>query len=132
MATPTRLPETPAEIAGVVLDEIEAKPESFNMQYWVALRSDGRLAPDEAPACGTSMCVAGWVAHVTGWTLVFDLDDDPGWDDEDVMRAEKDGRREEICEVARLALGLEEFETFWYSPETEALRRLREIAGRAA
>lgn len=140
-AVATLLPRTPAQIAGIVLDQIEAHPGVFDMQNWARLPRMTRLAPDASPSCGTTLCAAGWIAHVTGWTLV----DLPGDDQAQVIGrldsgveyntyaqcyAEKDGERRQICDVARDALGLESSETFWYDHADTALARLRQIAGR--
>ncbi len=62
-------PKTPADAAARVLDAIEAQPDVFRMDHWAWLADTIRLAPEEAPACGSQLCAAGWAAHVTGWTL---------------------------------------------------------------
>lgn len=126
------LPSSPAEVAGAVLDAIEANPGAFDMSRWVDLPQYGRFTPDEAPNCYTTMCAAGWAAHLTGWTLVQVDEEDLPEDADDSVWAEKDGQRELVCEVARVALGLENEETFWFSPRETAIERLREIAGRTA
>ncbi|MEU6375538.1 hypothetical protein [Streptomyces sp. NPDC046909] len=70
-------PETPADVAAAVLDAIEAQPDVFNMDNWAYLPEALRLAPEEAPACGSQLCAAGWTAHVTGWTLVCLPNEEP-------------------------------------------------------
>lgn len=130
MTTTTRPPGTPAEVAGAVLDAIEAQPDAFDMSRWMDLPEYGRLAPYDPPECGTTMCAAGWTAHLTGWTLV-QVDEDTLPDDaDDSVWAEKDGRRELVCDVASEALQLEEEDIFWFSTRQTALARLRQIAGR--
>jgi hypothetical protein len=140
MSDTTTLPATPAEVAAAALDEIENHPTAFNMNEWVRLPWTPRLAPDQPPACGTTLCAAGWAAHVTGWAIV----DLPEGETEDIptscggnqyvdaagVYAEKNGEKRLIWDVAREALGLEEHQTFWYAGPDEALQRLREIAGR--
>lgn len=139
--TATRYPETPAAVAAAVLDRIEANQAAFNMTYWAHLPFARQLAPDAEPGCGTTLCAAGWVAHVTGWTLV-ELPDD---EDEEVTGRDADGHeydcyescyaakgdeRRIIADVARDALKLARSETFWNATPETALRRLRAIAGR--
>ncbi|MCQ8836103.1 hypothetical protein [Streptomyces malaysiensis] len=138
-ATPN--PETPAEVASAVLDAIEAQPDVFDMDHWAWLPEPTRLAPEEAPACGSQLCAAGWTAHVTGWTLVSLPEGEHTWvttrdhdgnqcDRPAGLYAERDGEPRLICDVAAQALGLKRHETFWYADEPTALKRLREIAGR--
>lgn len=135
---------TPAEIAAAALDGIQAHPGAFDMENWARLTDIPTLQPDREPTCGTVMCVAGWVAHITGWTLVdVVLDDDQ--DDEPVLithasgvqsldfvhvYATKDGVNRYIDDVARIALGLGQSEIFWHVDAETALQRLRAIAGR--
>ncbi|MFF3848016.1 hypothetical protein [Streptomyces sp. NPDC002328] len=138
----TPYPQTPAEVAAAVLDGIEANEAAFSMHYWVRTPVRSPFTPDDEPACGTTMCAAGWVAHVTGWTLV-DLPEDA--DEVDLTSRDEDGfeyetsagtyaqrggERRLISDVARDALGLREHNTFWNVTGETALRRLREIAGR--
>ncbi|WP_329214869.1 hypothetical protein OG352_05390 [Streptomyces sp. NBC_01485] len=137
----TPYPEAPAEIAAAVLDRIEANQAAFNMYYWAHLPESRQLDPDAEPACGTTLCAAGWVAHLTGWTLVHLPEDQ----DEEVIGRDADGReyssytnvfaekgdhRRFIGDVARDALRLADTETFWDAPAEKALSRLRAIAGR--
>lgn len=142
--TPRTLLSTPAEVAAAVLDGIENYPGSFDMENWARLTDIDALQPDRAPTCGTAMCVAGWAAHVTGWTLV----DAPYNDDQDeepvlitdsqgltslefvTVYAKKDGVNRLISDVARDALGLTQPQTFWHARPAVALQRLRQIAGR--
>jgi hypothetical protein len=130
MTTPT----TPAEVAAAVLDGISGtQGEAFSMTYWFAPEGQyggvGRLAPDETPTCGTTLCAAGWAAHVTGWTLVHAGEDVPlGGGFTCPVYAEKNGVRRYIDIVAQEALGLSDSETFWYVSAERALFRLREIA----
>jgi hypothetical protein len=137
----TPIPTTPAAVASAVLDAIEAQPDVFDMDNWARLPGATRLAPAEAPACGSQLCAAGWTAHVTGWTLVSLPDeeqtevtgtDDDGDEYETVasVYAERGEERRLICDVAAKALGLKPSETFWYVSAPTALKTLRQIAGR--
>ncbi|MEH0433907.1 hypothetical protein QBB34_47955 [Streptomyces stelliscabiei] len=134
-------PKTPATVAAAVLDAIEAQPDVFNMDNWAFLAEALRLAPEEAPACGSQLCPAGWTAHLTGWTLVSlpaeEQVEVTGTDDDSdeyetlaSVYAERGEERRLICDVAARALGLKPSETFWYVDASTALTRLREIAGR--
>ncbi|WP_416976682.1 hypothetical protein [Streptomyces sp. T028] len=143
--TVTPYPETPAAVAAAVLDQVEAHPEAFYMGAWVELGAGNypALLASVAPACGTTLCAAGWAAHLTGWHIVVLPDDDPVEDiivveddgTESVTRgsvfAEKDGERRLIGQVAANVLGLTRTQTFWYGDPETALSRLRQIAGRA-
>ncbi|MFF9097593.1 hypothetical protein ACF1AX_31280 [Streptomyces sp. NPDC014802] len=116
-ATVTPYPETPAQLAAAILDAIEAKPEAFDMTTWFSSR--GPLMPDEEPDCCTTMCIAGWAAHLSGWTL-------------DESCAVKPGARRWIEDAAADALGHDLVNTtnlFWLPPD-DALEVLRELAGR--
>ncbi|WP_328499601.1 hypothetical protein OG828_49315 [Streptomyces sp. NBC_00457] len=137
----TKKPETPANVASAVLDAIEAQPNVFSMDHWAYLPEALRLAPEEAPACGSQLCAAGWTARLTGWTLVSLPDEEQtevtGTDDDGdeyetlaSVYAERGEERRLICDVAAKALGLKPNETFWYVDAPTALKRLREIAGR--
>jgi len=111
-------PVTPAQVAGAVLDAIEQERQAFNMNSWFWQPGGGSLAPDERPACGTTMCVAGWAAHVTGWTLSD-------------LSAKKNGTTRGIEAVAYDALGLDdETDYLFYTDSDNALTMLRAIAGR--
>ncbi|AZP14711.1 hypothetical protein EJC51_47475 [Streptomyces aquilus] len=134
------IPTTPAAVASAVLAAIEARPDAFAMNHWAHLPHTTRLAPTQAPACGPTLCAAGWAAHVTGWTLVSLPDDEQaeiiGDGDGDTyttrtsIYAERGEERRLIRDVAAEALGLTPSETFWYDTPPTALHLLREIAGR--
>lgn len=133
----TKIPKTPAEVAGAVLDAIERQPSAFDMSSWVDVDRGGFLRPGDS-LCGTTMCAAGWAAHLTGWTLhrtppgeLAEIEYNGSVDETDTY-AEKDGVRRLVEEVAAEALGLDpERETFWYGGAEHAKERLHEIAGRA-
>ncbi|MFJ5532420.1 hypothetical protein [Streptomyces sp. NPDC093261] len=101
----TTTTETPlGRKAREVLRVIEANRDALDMSTW--WEGPGAVfTPNETP-CGTTMCVAGWRAHLSGWTLVDD------------GRATKDGRELKIEVVA-----VDEFE-----PADEGeIRALREL-----
>lgn len=69
-----------AALAQKILDAIELDEAMFNMATWAAPLCDDEgdvlpgfkeaLKPDDNPVdCGTTLCVAGWAMHFTGWTL---------------------------------------------------------------
>lgn len=134
-------PSTPADVAAAVLDGISTDTSAFDMRYWARLPVGVPLTPAARPTCGTTLCAAGWVAHVTGWTLV-ELpegedqavigrhDDGTEYADYANVFAEKGDERRFIADVARDALRLANSETFWNAPAETALDRLRAIAGR--
>ncbi|SMF86465.1 hypothetical protein [Streptomyces sp. Amel2xC10] len=136
--TVKQYPDTPAAVAAAILDSIERHPDAFDMDSWFGIATGSRVSPGHVPTCGTTLCAAGWAAHVTGWTLV----DNPAAlvtrtrsNGEQYVKymavyAEKDGERRAIPDIARDALGLSETQTFWYDTEPNALSRLRQIAGR--
>ena len=125
-------------LAAAILENIEdGASETFGMSDWFwpgawpVPGAPTTLAPSTEPECGTTMCAAGWAAHLTGWVLVLGDEYVLMTDGKTELRtyAEKDGVRRNIADVAREALGLKGKDTFWYAPNTTALERLREIAG---
>lgn len=57
-----------SEMAQRVLDKIVMYPDNFNMTSWVG--GGNVLADQDAEGlCGTTLCVAGWAAHLEGWNL---------------------------------------------------------------
>ncbi|MFD7793595.1 hypothetical protein [Streptomyces sp. NPDC059759] len=117
--TTVTVPDTPAQVAGAVLDAIEGNPAAFNMGAWFWPRGARQtLLPEQTPACGTTMCIAGWTAHLTGWTLLSDG-----------LSGSRDGVTDEIADIAAEALGLTMHNIFYDSAD-EAIECLREIAGR--
>jgi hypothetical protein len=67
------LPKSTAKTAYGLLSEIRrlilAEPLRYNQGAWLTFRDAGRVY-DQAPACGTVGCVAGWVCALKA--------DDPG------------------------------------------------------
>ncbi|MFF2094820.1 hypothetical protein [Streptomyces sp. NPDC058202] len=111
--------DTPAQVADAVLDAIEANPAAFDMATWFWPRGPRRtLLPEQTPECGTTMCIAGWAAHLTGWTLLSDG-----------LSGSRDGVTEDVADIAAEALGLTMHNIFYDSAD-EAIECLREIAGR--
>ncbi|MEV7422845.1 hypothetical protein [Streptomyces sp. NPDC091212] len=125
----TRAPETPAALAGAILDHITARPNAFAMSSWIFIPECGRLDPTDEPDCGTTMCVAGWAAHLTGWTLVDADEPETEFPEGESTStyAEKDGIRMLVEDVARAALGND---VSFYGSGPEALEQLRRLAGR--
>ncbi|MCC9154879.1 hypothetical protein LZP81_30935 [Streptomyces parvulus] len=119
--TKVAYPSTPGAIAAAVLDAVEQNPEAFDMTSWLYLPDADLLRPNETPTCGTTMCIAGWAAHLTGWTLSNGA--------HGAHVATKDGRTRWIEDVAQEALGLDMPDLFHKHART-ALAELREIAGR--
>ena len=110
---------TPAEVAQAALDGIEFNRDAFAMDSWVTGLTP--LLPDDVPsACGTTLCAAGWVAHVTGWTLLGN----------GVATRRENGlrRMRATASVAQDALGLKTGQTFWYASEETAYNCLQDIA----
>lgn len=105
-----------AELAGRILDAIESNPDAFDMDQW---HSGPTLSPEAEPECGTTLCVAGWAAHLSGWTL-------------DGSNASKGDEWAKVSRVACDALGLtvEAGADLFYAGEDYALNTLREMAGR--
>lgn len=103
-----------ANLARRILDAIEQYPEAFDMDSWHGGRPIG---PDDAPACGTTMCVAGWAAHLEGWTL-------------NGIDAGKDGVWRNADDVAAVALGLDDAsaDLLFYSTAERAREMLEEMA----
>ncbi|MFB7596919.1 hypothetical protein [Streptomyces sp. NPDC056160] len=114
-------PTTPAKVAAAILDAIDYEPAAFNMGTWATLPT-GKLKPGEEIQCGTTMCVAGWAAHLTGHTLQSD-------EDNGVIAVTADGRERDVEEVAAEALGLDDTGMFW-DTASDARAQLRTIAGR--
>ncbi|MFJ6841387.1 hypothetical protein ACIQRE_01810 [Streptomyces griseoluteus] len=110
-------PNTPATVATAVLDAIEQNPKAFDMATWVHLSAQPALKPEDTPECGTTMCIAGWAAHLTGWTLLGG------------GIATKGHAREWIEHVADRALGYGVADLF-HGSGSDALAELRKIAGR--
>ncbi|MFJ2178918.1 hypothetical protein ACIOHE_39245 [Streptomyces sp. NPDC087851] len=125
-------PQTPAEVASAILDAIEEVPDAFSMNSWISLPSLSSLPPTGEPSCGTTMCVAGWAAHLTGWTLVDDgtimvIPDADGVDTAIDVYAVKGDTARLVDDVARDLLGPD---ISFYADADTALEQLRVIAGR--
>jgi hypothetical protein len=122
MTSTTAGPTEVAELAGRILDAIEANPGAFDMDAWYRNPARAELLPDAEPACGTTMCIAGWAAHLTGWTLGR------------YSRASKGGVGRFIENVAADALGFTESDSstvsLFHMPAYKALAELRAMAGR--
>ena len=113
---------TPAEVAKAALDGIEAERAAFNMSSW-AHQENGQglvhLAPHQSPlSCGTTLCAAGMIAHMLGWTITSG------------GTASKDDYVSHVSGVAEKALGISpnEGNLIWYASEGEAIYQLQRIA----
>lgn len=116
----------PAVVARQVLTAALASPYAFNMASWYLPAGTDperdtypELAPGAEPDCGTTMCAAGWAAHLNGWTLAK-------W------HARKDGHTESIERVGTRLLGLtdDQARVLFHASEPAALVLLEEIADR--
>ncbi|WP_035838902.1 hypothetical protein [Kitasatospora azatica] len=113
----------PADVAGLVLTAISAAPHALDMHSWYSTADDQPLTPEKEPGCDTTLCVAGWTAHLTGWTLI-----NGAW-------ARRDTSTRLIDDVARHALGLTGRQAghLFHTDRQIALLMLRQIAaGQAA
>lgn len=120
-------------LAAEILKRIDhGRSEAFDMSHWFcAATDDAVLEPSAEPSCGTTMCAAGWAAHLYGWRLVYSETGVEMPDDEwRYQCAEKDGVIRSIEDVAQEALGLADHETFWYVGEIVAVAYLMKIAAR--
>ncbi|MEU8952012.1 hypothetical protein [Streptomyces sp. NPDC048489] len=135
----TTAPSTPADVAGAVLDAIEAHPDAFSMRAWCWLPDGAPLPPNVAPPYGATLCPAAWAAHLTGWTLINS--DTPVKVTSNFATnilysgyahsyAARNGDAHDIATVADDALELEPGHGLWTGGADAALERLRQIAGR--
>ncbi|MET8291510.1 hypothetical protein ABZV80_41010 [Streptomyces sp. NPDC005132] len=135
----TTAPGTPADVAGAVLDAIEAHPGAFSMRAWCWLPDGAPLPPNVAPPSGSTLCAAAWASHLTGWTLIDGttlvkvtsrLKSDVPYEGYAYNYALKNGEARDIASVADDAPGLEPGHGLWNGDEDAAIERLRQIAGR--
>jgi hypothetical protein len=113
-------PTEPTDIAAAAVDAITIDRRAFDMRDWCRVSGGIELPPDYRPSCGTTLCAAAWIAHVTGWTL---LNGGVCW------RDGYDSRY--IMDVANEALGLPStFTDMWHASEETAFNWLLCIAGR--
>jgi hypothetical protein len=117
--------DTPAKVARAVLEQIRANRRAFDMASWMGLQNDPDpitelpdLPPEADPVfCGTTLCAAGWAAHLTGWTV----------GGEGGAQARKNGTSGYVPDVAEKALGLSSSALF-YASNDNAERALEYIA----
>ena len=98
------------ELMQQVINQIEAHPKEWDQGTW------GRKS-----ACGTTMCFAGWAAHLSGFKLVWaQRVTDPF---ADALAVEADGNRRDIFDAARDLLGLNEAQAkeLFFSSEHDTL-----------
>ncbi|MCZ1012358.1 hypothetical protein [Streptomyces lydicus] len=84
-----------AELAARIITAIEKRPATHDQSDWMAGAT--RLTADEEVGCGTTLCVAGYAAHLTGYTLELASG---------VVRASKNGLTDYVDHVARTELGI--------------------------
>lgn len=61
-----------ATLAQEILERVENHPSAHNQGWWLRDKKGSSvvvLPPTEEPECGTTMCVAGWAAHLSGYLL---------------------------------------------------------------
>lgn len=111
--------DTPQAVAAAVLEKIDANRKAFNMRYWA---SDYVKGDCDTNLCGTTMCVAGWVAHVLGYTIlgVSGTAFKPG---EELKKRHVDAIAQEALELTNA----QAYCLFYASAET-ALRILHDLA----
>lgn len=73
MSNPEFGPLTMSHRANLILKAIRTHPNSFDMTDWVQFLDDdhpqGSLKPTDPVTCKTTLCVAGWAAHLDGWKI---------------------------------------------------------------
>lgn len=99
-----------AQLAQQILEQIAANPDSFDMGTW---NTGEDAIPGEPIACGTTLCVAGWAAYLTGWHVFGGS-------------AFKDGIHQSVEYVALKALDLPDVFLF-YTSEDVATEMLQQI-----
>jgi hypothetical protein len=57
----------PQDLAARILREILAHPDRHDQRVW--MKGLDHLRPEQALPCGTTLCVAGHAAHLSGYTL---------------------------------------------------------------
>jgi hypothetical protein len=117
----TELTEANRKVAADALAAIEAEEDAFDMSAWILHTPlKGWLNADESPsACGTTLCLAGWVAHNAGWRI--------GWGG----AAVKDGEVRHVEAIALDELGIrDEPLAAWicYASNETAKNALRALA----
>jgi hypothetical protein len=107
-----------ADRARRVLEAIEIHKDNFDMYHWVFFEGElDALEPNADPECGTTLCVAGWAAHLDGWRIR-----------RSDSLAEKNGIVRPIANVGLQFLGLKSDDIFFDSDEEVAKTFLRELA----
>lgn len=125
---------TSTDLAQRILDQITQHPDNFSMDSWFYRPGNNEELPSDAPVeCGTTMCIAGWAAHLSGWTLVHHIEyediaaEQEGEGGEVIVIAEKEGEESrDIVLLAKELLGLAQDDLFYGSNEG-ALERLQAL-----
>lgn len=115
-----------ATLARKILDQITTQPQHFDMTEWFDTPGGGTIHPDRPLGCGTTLCIAGWAAHLTGWTLERRTDDSRV----DYVARKDDVTTDGVCDIAILArdlLGLAN-DTLFYEGAHVAVPLLQQIA----
>jgi hypothetical protein len=108
------------EVAADTLAAIEAHRKAFRMKYWAS----DYIKPDSDPEQhGVTMCMAGWVCYVLGYTLlgVSGL----------AINPDNSDRKWHVSQLAGEALELtflQAWHLFYETDEEQALRILDELA----
>lgn len=120
------------QLARKILDAIDQHPDNFDMADWFT-RYDGNVTlrpTEDVVSCNTTLCVAGWAAHLSGYTLINRMVDDADGQPETEIIASKDGIERDLPAVALELLGLESNALF-YTDEDGAREWLGNIAARS-
>ena len=87
-------------------NELADEDREWDQESWAFLDRPARAAmaaqDRHDPMCCTSMCFAGYVAYITGWTFEFPN----GLRMEGAEVARKDGRVDSIATIAKRELGI--------------------------
>ncbi|MFE9252830.1 hypothetical protein [Streptomyces sp. NPDC007088] len=126
-----------AALAARIRSEIVERPHHHDQQFYIdgvdVLAPGDSLTNGTRPDCGTTLCVAGFAAHLTGYTIVR-LGKTPH---EDTVLAYQPGKVSGlVVQVARAELGLSTIDAEWLfsglRTRDEVLTALGQLAGGAA
>lgn len=115
----------PETLAADILTAIELEPSGFHMRHWANSEFGHLLTPEQSPAaCGTTLCIAGWALHLSGYSL------ETAKGTTHVLA--EDGHLSLISDVATELLGLHDYEAeelFWCTHNTPlAKEMLKQVA----
>lgn len=116
------------ELAQKILDQVENKPHTHNQRFWFRKDRTGEdsytLMPYDSVECGTTLCVAGWAAHMNGYLLTH-------YQGGVTIASLPLGPQRQVPDVGRELLGLSEMDAyilFHHTYVTEAVAALEQIA----